>query len=78
MNTLVKNKPTKAQKVWFSDKKLVVLLEDGREIAVPLEWYPNLRDASEEELNNWRFIGGGIGIHWKDLDEDLSVEGFLK
>jgi hypothetical protein len=77
MNTLVKNKPAKAQKVWFLDNKLVVQIEDGREIAVPLEWFPKLRDASEKELNNWRLIGDGIGIHWEDLDEDLSVEGFL-
>lgn len=77
MNTLVRNKPAKAHKVWFSDKKLVVQIEDGREIAVPLEWYPKLRDASEKELNNWRLIGGGVGIHWEDLDEDLSVEGLL-
>ncbi|MEX0723023.1 MAG: DUF2442 domain-containing protein [Gracilimonas sp.] len=77
MNTLVKNKPTKATKVWFADKKLFVLLEDGREIAIPLEWFPKLRDASERQLNNWRFIGGGVGIHWEELDEDLSVEGFL-
>ena len=77
MNTLVKNKPAVAQKVWFSENMLVAQLEDGREISVPLEWYPKLRDASEEQLNNWRFIGGGIGIHWEELDEDLYVEGFL-
>jgi len=77
MNTLVKNKPAIAQKVRFSDNMLIAQLEDGREISVPLEWFPKLRDASEKELNNWRLIGGGIGIHWEDLDEDLSVEGFL-
>ncbi|MEX0843712.1 MAG: DUF2442 domain-containing protein [Balneolaceae bacterium] len=77
MNTLVKNKPAKATKVWFADQKLIVLLEDGREIAVPLEWFPKLRDASKKQRNNWRFIGGGVGIHWEELDEDLSVEGFL-
>lgn len=78
MNTLVNNKPTIAQNVWFSENKLIVQIEDGREVSVPLEWYPKLRDASDEELNNWRFIGGGVGIHWEDLDEDLSVEGFLR
>ncbi|WP_103664944.1 DUF2442 domain-containing protein [Gracilimonas amylolytica] len=77
MNTLVKNKPAIAQKVRFSDNMLIAQLEDGRVISVPLEWFPKLRDASEKELNNWRLIGGGIGIHWEDLDEDLSVEGFL-
>ncbi len=77
MNTLVKNKPTKATEIWFDDSKLYALLEDGREIAVPLEWYPKLRDAKKEDLNEWRFIGGGVGIHWEELDEDLSIEGFL-
>jgi len=44
----------------------------------PIEWFPKLRDASEEERNNWRLIGGGIGIHWEDIDEDLSVAGLLQ
>ncbi len=77
MNSLVKNKPARAAKVWFADDKLFILLHDGREIGVPLEWFPKLRDADEEDLNNWRFIGDGIGIHWETLDEDLSVEGLL-
>jgi hypothetical protein len=77
MNSLVKNKPARASEVWFSENKLFLLLDDGREIGVPLEWFPKLRDADEKQLNNWRFIGGGIGIHWESLDEDLSVEGLL-
>ncbi|SHG68211.1 Protein of unknown function [Fodinibius roseus] len=77
MSTLVKRKPAKAVEVWFEDKKLLVRIEDGRELAVPLEWFPKLRDAAPEELNNWSFIGNGIGIRWEDLDEDLSVEGLL-
>lgn len=77
MNSLVKNKPARAVDVWFADQKLVVRIEDGREIAVPLEWFPKLRDAKPEDLDNWRFIGNGIGIHWEHLDEDLSVEGLL-
>ena len=44
----------------------------------PIEWFPKLRDASKEERNNWRLIGGGIGIHWEDIDEDLSVAGLLQ
>ncbi len=74
MNTLVKNKPVKAQNILFEDAKLVVLLEDAREISVPLEWYPKLREATNAQLTNWRLTGGGIGIHWESLDEDLSVE----
>jgi len=77
MSTLVKRNPAKAVEVWFEEKKLLVRIEDGREIAVPLEWFPKLRDATPKQLNNWSFIGKGIGIHWEELDEDLSVEGLL-
>jgi hypothetical protein len=77
MSTLTKHKPAKATKVWFSDEKLFVLLDDGREIGVPLVWFPKLRDAEESDLKNWRLIGHGIGIHWETLDEDISVEGLL-
>ena len=77
MNTLVKRNSPKAVEVWFEEKKLLVRIEDGREIAVPLEWFPKLRDATPKELNNWSFIGNGIGIHWEDLDEDLSIKGLL-
>ncbi len=64
--------------VRFEDEKLCVLLSDGREVAAPLEWFPRLRDASEEERANWRLIGRGVGIHWEDVDEDISVEGLLR
>ncbi len=78
MSTFVNNNPNRASDVWFAENKLFVRLEDGREMAVPLEWFPRLRNASPEELNDWRFIGKGIGIHWEKLDEDLSVEGLLQ
>lgn len=77
MSTSVKHKPARATEVWFSEDKLFVRLIDGREIGVPLEWFPKLRDASTGDLNNWRFIGGGIGVHWETLDEDISVEGLM-
>jgi hypothetical protein len=77
MSTSVKHKPAKASELWFSEDKLFVRLIDGREIGVPLEWFPKLRDASVGDLNNWRFIGGGIGIHWEKLDEDISIEGLM-
>ena len=51
---------------------------DGREINVPLTWFPKLSNATTEQLNNWHFIGRGLGIHWEDLDEDISIEGLLK
>ncbi|MEZ5050100.1 MAG: DUF2442 domain-containing protein [Saprospiraceae bacterium] len=57
---------------------MILFLTDGREIAIPIEWFPTLRDASPEDLNNWRFIGNGIGIHWETLDEDLLVENLVR
>jgi hypothetical protein len=77
MSTLTINKSKNAVKVWFSEYMMYVKLEDGRELAVPVEWFPTLRDASETERNNWRLIGGGEGIHWEDLDEDLLVENLF-
>ncbi len=59
------------------DGELVVRLEDGRTISVPLEWFPRLRDATPAQLADWRLIAQGIGIHWTQLDEDLSVRGLL-
>ncbi len=66
-----------ATDVNFDDNFLIVTLSDAREIKVPLEWYPKLRNATNEQLKNWRVIGNGVGIHWDKIDEDLSVEGFL-
>ena len=63
--------------VRFGDDTLHVQLTDGREVSTPLEWYPKLRQATKEQRENWRLIGNGVGIHWKELDEDLSVEGLL-
>ncbi len=51
---------------------------DGRTISVPLAWYPKLLHAAEEQRKNWKIAGGGYGIHWPDLDEDLSTEGLLR
>ena len=62
----------------FEAESLHVQLIDGREIVVPLEWFPTLRNATNEQRDNWRFIGKGVGIHWEDLDEDLSVGGLLR
>lgn len=66
-----------AVEVSFTEDCLVTRLEDGRVLSVPLEWYPSLRDATEQQRSNWQLIGGGIGIHWPELDEDLSVRGML-
>jgi len=63
--------------VHSTEDTLTVDLSDGRTISVPLGWYPRLQHASPQERNNWRFIGKGQGIHWEDIDEDISVEGLL-
>jgi hypothetical protein len=55
----------------------VVHLEDGRTILVPLEWFPKLRDATAAQLADCRLVGQGVGIHWPQLDEDISVKGLL-
>ena len=61
-----------------NNEALNVSLADGREISVPLEWYPRLLDATPKDRNNWQLIGGGLGIHWEDLDEDVTVESLLR
>ena len=66
-----------AVEVSFTENSLRVLLSDGREIAVPLEWFPCLLKAAPEQRRNWTLVGGGIGIHWESVDEDLSVESLL-
>ncbi len=79
MSTLeIKRTTVFAANVWFDEEMLHVDLSDGRTIAVPLEWYPKLRTATPAQRGNWRLIGQGIGIHWDDLDEDLSVAGLLE
>ncbi len=64
--------------VYFSEDTISVDLLDGRTITVPLAWYPRLLHASEEQRQNWQICGGGYGIHWPDIDEDLSTEGLLR
>ena len=66
-----------ATDVSFTKDSLRVALADGREIIVPLEWFAHLRDANDNERKDWRLIGGGIGIHWQKLDEDISVSTLL-
>ena len=61
----------------MSEDALAVELADGRSLSVPLVWYPRLLKGTPDERSNWRFIGGGQGIHWLDLDEDISIEGLL-
>jgi len=84
MNTSVLNpaaiSPTAvlAVDVSFTDDALHVRLSDGREVSVPLEWFPRLRDATPKQRAHWRLIARGIGIHWEDVDEDIAVTTLLR
>lgn len=74
---------TTPQKIRATDLRvskdhLQVLLEDGRIVLVPLDWYPRLESATRKQLLHFEWIGKGLGIHWPDIDEDLSIDGFLK
>jgi Protein of unknown function (DUF2442) len=64
--------------VEFSEETVSVSLKDGRTITVPLTWYPRLLHATAQQRNHWEIAGGGYGIHWPDIDEDLSTEGLLR
>ena len=78
MSTLaVEMKVPNAEKVTVTEDTLSVDLSDGRTISVPLAWFPRLVHATKKERNNWRLTGKGHGIHWEDIDEDISVEGLL-
>lgn len=68
---------TKIVDVLVTDDTLTVNLGDGRTISVPVEWYPRLANGTPQEQGNWRLIGHGAGIHWPDLDEDISLESLL-
>ena len=76
-SSAVEIRQARAQAVNVTDDGLTVDLADGRTITVPLAWYPRLLQASPAERGNWRFVGDREGIHWPDLDEDISVEGLL-
>lgn len=66
-----------AETVRVSDDALEVDLSDGRSIAAPITWFPRLLHGTSEERSDWRLVGKGEGIHWEQLDEDISVEGLL-
>jgi hypothetical protein len=77
MPILANRLSARAMSVEFADASLRIVLTDGREISAPIEWFPRLRDASPEQRGNWRLIGQGEGIHWPDIDEDVSVNALL-
>ena len=71
------NSYIKIKNVFFRDERIFFSLEDGREIGSPLKWYPKLYEASEDELKDFSVSPGGYGVHWNQLDEDLSAYGML-
>ena len=77
MSTLTLNTEPLAVEVTFDDAAFRVSLEDGRELAIPIDWFPRLRKATPAQRQNWRLIGRGEGIHWPDVDEDISVLGLI-
>lgn len=67
-----------AVSVTVTDDRLLVVLADGREVAAPLAWFPRLLGATDSQRRNWRLIGRGQGIHWPDVDEDISIATLLR
>ncbi len=78
MRSLDVNAGERVKNLYFTDDALSVELVDGRTITVPLVWYPRLLYASSVQRAHWRICGGGFGIHWPEIDEDLSTEGLLR
>ena len=78
MGILAVNADERVAGVSFDAERLIVDLMDGRTIAVPLAWYPRLAEATADQRGHWEIAGAGYGIHWPDVDEDLSVEGLLR
>lgn len=78
MSTLAIEVNPLAEGVDFTADDLIVSLVDGRKVSVPLTWYPRLATADDKQRARWELLGDGQGIHWPDIDEDLSVSGILK
>jgi hypothetical protein len=78
MSNLALTADERVADVKFTKDTLSVALRDGRTIIVPLAWYPRLLEANVTQRKNWQIVGGGYGIHWPDIDEDLSTEGLLR
>ena len=77
ISTLAARPVADAVDVSFTKDSLIVTLADGRCVAAPLEWFPRLVGATPKQRKNWRLIGKGVGIHWEDVDEDISVRSLL-
>lgn len=77
MSTLTLEREAFAQSIGFTEDSMVVSLDDGRAVSVPLAWYPRLSVGTKTEREHYELIGDGEGIHWPDLNEDISVEGLI-
>lgn len=77
MNSLAVTKSANAVNVSFTEDKMIIYLEDGRELSIPLEWFPKLRNATIQQCKKWRLIGNGEGVHWSEIDEDILIENLL-
>lgn len=78
MSTLAVKIDSHAVDVQIENNALHFILADGREISAPLEWFPRLRDATDDQRRKWRFIGNGVGVHWSDIDEDIAVSTLMR
>ncbi len=78
MSTSVVERTPLANEISFTNDEMIVSLVDGRRLSVPLAWFPRLAKASPLQLQNYELMGDGEGIHWPDIDEDLTVEGLLR
>ena len=78
MPTLVESSEVLAVEASCTDHELTVILDDGRTVSVPLVWFPRLLTASPKQRKDWELIGGGIGLHWEAIDEDISVASLLQ
>lgn len=78
MSTLVVETHALAENVEFTDNDMVVFLVDGRKVIIPIVWFPRLANATKSQLENYELLGDGEGVHWPEIDEDLSVAGLLR
>ncbi|HQU29762.1 MAG: DUF2442 domain-containing protein [Nitrosomonas sp.] len=78
MSTLAVETHALAENVEFTDNDMVVFLVDGRKVIIPIVWFPRLANATKSQLENYELLGDGEGVHWPEIDEDLSVAGLLR
>lgn len=77
MTTLVLEAEPVIKNIDVSDDTLTISLDDGRQLTIPLSWYPRLQHASKQERSKWKILGGGYAIEWPELDEHIGIEGLL-